>query len=98
MLPRFAKFSTDELNKAFQQLGLLFSNISLDNLKHVELSGVTSSTPNASAVFRHGLKDQPSFVLIVEGDAYVARNGVGSDSVDIRSSRASQPFLALVVR
>lgn len=98
MLPRFPKSESREIDAITQQIALVFANISRDNFKSVTVEGVTDGTANTSKKFRHGLGGQPSLVFILEGNAYVARNGVGSDEVDVRSAQASQPFLALVVR
>ena len=98
MLPRLPKPKTQELEELSRVLTDILSNISTDNLNAVRISGTTSGTANTSAKFRHGLNTQPSMILILEGNAYVARQGVGPQDVDIRSTATSQSFLALVVR
>jgi hypothetical protein len=98
MLPRLPQFSDPELQKLVRELTAVLGNLSKDNFNAVTVTGTTSGTANTSAKFRHNLKAQPSMVLILEGNAYVARQGVGPTDVDIRSTATSQPFLALVVR
>ncbi len=98
MQPRFGKFNDPEINKAAQLIALVFSNISKDNFKHVEVTGKTSSSANTSQLFRHGLNEIPSLVLIIEGNAYIARNGYGADSIDVRSNETNAEFRAMVIR
>lgn len=97
MLPRFPQFTAEELNRLVSILNPFFTRISLENLGGVEVSGTTSGTANTSQKYRHGLKGVPSWVLILEGNAYVAYNGIGANEVDIRSTEVSQKFRALAI-
>lgn len=80
------------------QLKGVLSSLSLDNTKHVIVSGKTSGTANTKAEFRHALGGQPTMAIILEGNAYVQYNGIGPDTVDIRSTATSQQFRAAVIR
>ncbi len=98
MLPQFGKYNDPEVAKLSVALARLFSNISVDNFNATEFSGTTSSSANTQARFRHGLTGIPSMVLILEGNAYVAFNGVGVSDVDIRSTGTSQQFKAIAIK
>jgi hypothetical protein len=98
MKAQFKKFTDPEVANLSQSLARLFANISLDNFNASEFSGTTSSSANTQATFRHGLDSIPSMVLILEGDVYVASNGVGVQEADIRSARTSQPFRAVAIK
>lgn len=98
MLPSVQKFSDGNTQQLADRVKMLLSNVSLDNFKGVVVSGMTASVAGDSGVFKHGLKGQPAGVFILEGNAYVARNGVGPETVDVRSNATSQEFLAYVFR
>lgn len=97
MLPRFPKFSIPELNQLVSALTPFFTGITKENFGGQEISGTTASTANTSAKFRHGLRSVPTLVKVLEGNAYVAYNGIGADDIDIRSTEVSQRFRILVI-
>lgn len=98
MQAQFGKYNDPEVARLSQALSRLFANISLDNFNASEFSGTTASSANTQAKFRHGLDSIPSMILILEGDAYVAFDGVGVSDADIRSARTSQPFRAVAIK
>lgn len=98
MKPQFGKYNNQEVARLSQSLARLFANISLDNFNASEFSGTTSGTANTEARFRHGLNSIPSMILILEGNAYVAFDGVGVSDADIRSTATSQQFRAVAIK
>lgn len=98
MKPAFRKYDNAELNEVIQRLVMLLANVSLDNFKYTFVEGTTDSVANTAKTFSHGFKDLPSLALIVEGNAYVAKNGLGYETVDVRSADTSQEFKALIIR
>jgi hypothetical protein len=98
MKAQFKKFNDPEVANLSQSLARLFANISLDNFNASEFSGITSSSANTQAKFRHGLDSIPSMVLILEGNAYIAFDGAGVSEVDIRSTGTSQRFHAIAIK
>lgn len=98
MLPQFRKYQDNELDDVVRRLAVIFTNISKDNFTANEIAGVTSSTPDERLEIAHGFESLPAMALMLEGNAYVAINGLGAKTVDVRSSAASQPFKLLVIR
>jgi hypothetical protein len=98
MQAQFGKYQNQEVAKLSVALARLFANISLDNFNASEFSGTTNSVANTSSTFRHGLDSIPSMILILEGNAYVAFDGVGVSTADIRSTGTSQPFRAVAIK
>lgn len=98
MKAQFGRYNDTEVSKLSVALARLFANISLDNFNSVEFTGTTSGTADTQARFRHGLDSIPSMVLILEGNAYVAFNGVGVSEVDIRSTSTNQKFRAVAIK
>lgn len=70
--------------------------LKLSDFRTKELTGTTASSANAAGVFRHAAKEVPAFWLPVEGAVYVPRQGLGPDTVDIRSTKTSEPFRVLL--
>lgn len=62
------------------------------DFRTVEVTGTTSTSTNTRMNFRHGKNEVPWMGLVVEGNAYIARNGLGPNDVDVRSDNASQEF------
>jgi len=70
--------------------------IESENLKFEKMTGVTNSTPDASGLFYHIMRQKPAFWLPVVGDVYVAE--LTEKLVDVRSTGASVKFEILLVR
>jgi hypothetical protein len=98
MKPQRTAYKDAEVAQLQEMLLAVFANISEDNFNGREVTGTTASSANTSAKFPHSLGQVPSMVLILEGNAYVAHGGIGSDTVDIRSTGTSQKFRALVIK
>jgi hypothetical protein len=62
----------------------------------VEVSGTTASSANTEAKFRHGKNEVPWLGVVAEGNAYIARNGIGPNELDVRSTSTSQDFKVLL--
>lgn len=92
------KFADPVLQRMFQALTSVFANISRDNMRVVELEGVTHGTADTQRKFRHGLGSVPSFWFPLEGDVYVPKDGFSEDEVDIRSRLTGHSFKVLFVK
>jgi hypothetical protein len=90
-------FKDPELQKLARIVATVLVNLSLDNMKIVELTGKTSGTANTASDFRHAMARTPSFWFPLEGRIYVPRYGVTENDIDIRSTVANEPFRLLVV-
>lgn len=62
----------------------------------IEVTGTTASSANTAARFRHGKNEVPWMGIVVEGNAYIARNGIGPNDLDVRSTGTSQDFKVLL--
>lgn len=58
----------------------------------VEVSGVTNATANTASKFLHNKEQVPYMWIVLEGRAYVPRNGASPKDIDVRSTVASEPF------
>jgi len=92
------KFEDVNLQKIVRAIASTFKNISVDNMRFVELTGSTNATPDTESKFRHALGMQPSLWLPLEGRVYVPRFGLSEQEIDIRSSVASEPFRIIVIQ
>lgn len=68
----------------------------LSDFRTKELTGTTNSSANTAQVFLHASKEVPAFWLPVEGCVYVPRQGLGPDTVDVRSTKTSETFRVLL--
>lgn len=94
---REQKFENVEVTKLFAALKATLSNISVDNMQAVEVTGTTNATADTQSFFPHGLKAVPSFWLVLEGRIYIPRNGVNEEKFDIRSAETAEPFRMLAI-
>ena len=94
---RELKFEDPEVKKLARETATVLTNLSLDNMKYVELTGETHPTPDTENFFRHALGKVPSFCLVQEGRVYVPRYGMTEQEIDIRSAVASEPFRIIVI-
>lgn len=70
--------------------------LKLTDFKTQEVTGTTHGTANTSRKFRHSGGGQvPSFWIVLEGNVYVARNGVGPQDMDVRSTNTNEQFRIL---
>lgn len=91
------RFDDVNLTKMFGALTSVLSSLSKDNFVTVVLEGTTAGIADTSAMFRHNLKTVPAFWFI-EGNAYVAYNGVSPDEIDVRSPNVSEKFRITLIR
>lgn len=66
------------------------------DFRMVEVTGTTSSSANTRAAFRHGKNEVPWLAIVAEGNAYIARHGLGPNDIDVRSAATSQEFKVLL--
>jgi len=90
--------SDPDLGKAWAILRRVLSSLNLDNFQNIELKGTTASVADASTKFRHQLKGTPNGWLLKEGDVYVPKGGIGTTTIDVRSSRANEEFTIVLLR
>lgn len=90
-------FKDPEIAKLARAVATVLFNVSLDNMKFVELEGTTHGTANTASQFRHALGRVPSFWFPLGGRVYTPKDGLSENNIDIRSTVASEPFRVLVV-
>lgn len=98
MRPPELKFEDVDLQKMFRALVTVLYNISLDNMKRIEITGTTNASADTSSMFRHALGSVPSLWFPLEGRVYVPRHGMNENEIDIRSTVTSEPFRIMVIQ
>jgi hypothetical protein len=96
MKPNLVKSDTVDIDKLILKLNTLFSRMGIDNLDSKFFSGTTSATPEDPFMVKHGLSPRPRAVFVTIGDIYV--KSIDNDVIDVRSSKASEPFEILAIR
>ena len=90
-------YEDPELKKLARDAAASLANISKDNMKLIELTGITSATPDSSLQFMHKTGTIPSMWFFLEGRIYVPKSGASENRIDIRSAFASEPFRLLII-
>lgn len=98
MRPSELRASDPLLQKLFNELRVVLTNISADNMHMQVLEGTTNSIADTKQLFTHGIGSVPSFWFPLEGDVYVPKNGFSENRVDVRSRLTSHQFKILVVK
>lgn len=96
MRAQISKTGDPRVDAAFKAVDETLKRISTDNYKGVVISGVTSSSADTQAFFKHTLATVPAAYFPIEGDVYIPSGGYGTDKVDVRSRLASHKFSILV--
>jgi hypothetical protein len=86
-----------EAQRIYTLLRGVLQNLSSDNYDTEELVGEVPAADTKNQV-SHGLGTRPSFYFILEGDVYVAFNGLTAATIDIRSRNANEKYRLLLVR
>jgi hypothetical protein len=68
----------------------------LSDFRTIVVSGTTSSSTDTAATFGHNATEVPTWWIVQEGDVYIPRYGMGSDTVIVQSRLASQAFRLLL--
>ena len=98
MRPSDLRVSDPTLQKILNDLRVVLTNISADNMHVEQVEGETSSTPDAQRYFRHALGSVPKLCIALEGDIYIPKDGRDENRIDVRSRLASHKFTLLVIR
>lgn len=87
-----------ELGRLSAILRRVLSNISIDNFTNQVVAGTTSNTADSVQKFKHSLQSAPRLWLALEGDVYIPKDGIGTGEIDVRSTKAAEPFKIILLR